>query len=129
MYALKIAEAKKAVKPYIARLNRKLKRMTCGINVFTACNLFAPKCWETIEEIAVFVCATIQIIAERNEPTIPAAASASIGCSFTLPITAISVSEISGSAIPAIIAGIARRLIFLKLTEVFKIGFDGTNVS
>ena len=75
-----------------------------------------------MEEIAVFVCATIQIIAERNEPTIPAAASDSMGFTSTLPITAISVSEISGSAIPAIMAGIARRLISLKLTDVFKNG-------
>ncbi len=64
-----------------------------------------------------------------NSTVRPAAASASIGFSSTLPITAISVSEISGSAIPAIMAGIARRLISLKLTEVFKIGFDSANVS
>ena len=54
-------------------------------------------------------------MAERKEPTIPAAARASMGFSFTFPIMAMSVKEISGSAIPAIIAGIARRLIFLKL--------------
>jgi hypothetical protein len=47
------------------------------------------------------------MIAERKEPTIPAAARASIECSFTFPIIAISVSEIRGSAIPAIIAGMA----------------------
>lgn len=57
------------------------------------------------------------MIAERKEPTIPAAARASTGLIFTFPITAISVRDISGSAIPAIIAGMASRLIFLKLTE------------
>ncbi len=68
-----------------------------------------------MEEMAVFVCATIQIIADRKEPTIPAAARASIGFVSTFPIIAISVREISGSAIPAIIAGIAILLMFLKL--------------
>ena len=71
-------------------------------------------------EIAVLVCATIQIIAERNEPTKPAAAKASTECSSTLPIMAISVNEINGSAIPAIIAGIAILLMLLKLTVVLK---------
>ena len=77
-------------------------------------------------EIAVLVWATIQMIADKNEPTIPAAARASIEFSSTFPITAISVNEISGSAIPAIIAGIAILFIFLKLTESSKGDFaDG----
>ena len=58
------------------------------------------------------------MIAERKDPTIPAAAKASIGFVSTFPIIAISVSEISGSAIPAIIAGIASLLMFLKLIGV-----------
>ena len=98
----------------------KLNPIACGIKVLTACNLFAPKCCETIAEMAVLVCATIQIIADKKEPTKPAAAKASIECSSTLPIMAISVSDIKGSAIPAIIAGIAILLMLLKLTVVFK---------
>ena len=69
-----------------------------------------------MDEIAVLVWATIQMIAERKEPTIPAAARASTGFSFTFPITAISVREMRGSAIPAMMAGMASLLIFLKLT-------------
>ena len=63
------------------------------------------------------------MMADRKEPTIPAAAKASIEFLSTLPITAISVREISGSAIPAIIAGMAILLIFLKLTEFSKAEF------
>lgn len=63
------------------------------------------------------------MIADKNEPTIPAAAKASIELSSTLPITAMSVRDISGSAIPAIIAGMAILFIFLKLTELFKADF------
>tara|TARA_R100001369_G_scaffold29172_4_gene52535 strand:+ start:9450 stop:9737 length:288 start_codon:yes stop_codon:yes gene_type:complete len=89
--------------------------MAWGISVLTACNLLDPRCWETIEEMAVFVCATIHTIAERKDPTIPAAAKDSIGFVSTFPIMAISVKEIRGSAIPAIIAGIAILFMFLKL--------------
>lgn len=71
-------------------------------------------------EIAVLVWATIQMIADKKDPTIPAAANASTGFSSTLPIIAISVKEISGSAIPAMIAGIAMRFIFLKLIDASK---------
>ena len=74
-------------------------------------------------EIAVFVWATIQMMAERKEPTIPAAARAYTGFLSTFPITAISVKEIRGSAIPAIMAGIASLLIFLKLTAELNLYF------
>ncbi len=57
---------------------------------------------------------------ERNEPTIPAAARDSNPSTGILPTIAVSVMDNSGSAIPAIVAGIARAFIDLKLMEVFK---------
>ena len=68
-------------------------------------------------EMADRVWARIQMSAERNDPAMPTAARASVGLIRMLPTMAVSVIESRGSAIPAIIAGIARLLIFLK--EIF----------
>ena len=57
---------------------------------------------------------------DKNEPTIPAAAKDSIPSWGMLPTMAVSVMDNSGSAMPAIVAGIARLLIVLKFITVFK---------
>ena len=49
-----------------------------------------------------------------NEPAIPTAAKASVELTSKLPTIAVSVMDKSGSAIPAIIAGMASLLIALK---------------
>ena len=69
-------------------------------------------------EIADRVCANIQTIAEINEPAIPTAANASVGFILIFPTIAVSVMDSKGSAIPAIIAGIANLLI--SLNEIFE---------
>lgn len=61
---------------------------------------------------------------DKKEPTIPTAASDSRPYVCILPTIAVSVMDNTGSAIPAIVAGIARLLIVLKLTTVFKNGMD-----
>src|SRR5690554_4263408 len=92
-------------------LRVKLKNMACGIKVFTAWIRPAPRCWETIAEIEVLVCAITQISADKNEPTKPTAAMASTELKLTFPIIARSVSEMTASAIPEKIAGMAKELI------------------
>jgi len=57
---------------------------------------------------------------ERKEPTIPAAARDSNPSTGILPTIAVSVMDKRGSAIPAMVAGIAKAFIDFKLTEVFK---------
>lgn len=57
---------------------------------------------------------------DRNEPTIATAPKLSLALKSILPIMAVSVIEIRGSAIPAIKAGIAKELILLKLISIFK---------
>src|SRR5690606_11123022 len=106
---------------YIMILSIKIKARACGTSVLTALKRFDPRSSDTIAEIAVFVWATIHIIADKKEPIIPAAAITSTGFSVTLPITAISVNEIKGTAIPAMMAGMASCLISLKLILVFSI--------
>ena len=77
-------------------------------------NFLLPKYLLTIAEIAERVCAKIQTNAEINEPEIPTAANASVGFIGILPTIAVSVIDNNGSAIPAIIAGIANLLIVLN---------------
>ena len=67
-----------------------------------------------IAEIAERVCDKIQTIAVIKEPAIPTAASASVGLVFKFPTIAVSVIDNRGSAIPAMIAGIARRFMLLN---------------
>jgi hypothetical protein len=57
---------------------------------------------------------------ERNEPTIPAAAKDLIPSTGMLPTMAVSVIDSKGSAIPAMVAGMASLFIDLKLMAVFK---------
>jgi hypothetical protein len=57
---------------------------------------------------------------DKKEPTIPAAAKDSRPSTGILPTIAVSVMDKTGSAIPAMVAGIANLLIVLKLMMVFK---------
>ena len=66
-------------------------------------------------DIAERVCASIQNKADKNEPAIPTAANAWVGFIFMLPTIAVSVIDNNGSAIPAIIAGMANLFICLKV--------------
>ena len=75
-----------------------------------------------IAEIADLVWASIQTMAEINEPAIPTAASASVGLRSIFPTIAVSVIDNRGSAIPEMIAGIASLLIWRK--EILGILFN-----
>ena len=109
-------------------LNAIFKYMACAGKAFTSSNLPAPKYCEIIAEIALRVWPRIQISIERKEPTIPAAARDSSPSTGILPTMAVSVMDNKGSAIPAIVAGIAKAFIDLKLTAVFKkCGFYNTS--
>ena len=97
------------------RLKIKLIVIICAGNDATSSNFLAPKYFEMVAEMAERVCAKIQIIAEIKEPAMPTAASASVGFSVKFPTMAVSVIESKGSAIPAIMAGIANLLIPLNV--------------
>lgn len=99
----------------IMRLKTRLIAMICPGKVFISSRRFAPKYWDIIAEIADLVWAKTQNIADKKEPAMPTAANDSIGFVVTLPTMAVSVIESKGSAIPAIIAGIANLLIFLNV--------------
>ena len=73
-----------------------------------------------MDEMALLVCPKTHINIEMNAPTIPTAAKDSTALFSMFPIIAVSVIDNTGSAIPAINAGMANRLMFLKLMSVFK---------
>ena len=77
----------------------------------------APRYCEIIAEIADRVCAKTQTIVIINEPAMPTAAKDSVGFIFKLPTIAVSVIDKRGSAMPAIIAGIANWFILLNENE------------
>lgn len=110
----------KMVESKIRILKAMLRKMACAGSVFTSSNLPAPKYCEIIADMALRVWPKIQINMDRNEPTIPAAANDSSPSTGIFPTIAVSVMDNNGSAIPAMVAGIARLLILLKLTVVFK---------
>ena len=70
-------------------------------------------------EIALLVCPKIQISIDKNAPTMPTAAKASTPSTGIFPTIAVSVMERIGSAMPAMVAGIANRLMDLYVTSVF----------
>lgn len=94
--------------------------MACAGSVFTSSNFPAPRYCEIIADMALRVCPRIQMSMDRKEPTIPAAARDSSPSTGIFPTIAVSVIESKGSAIPAIVAGIARLFMDLKLTVFFK---------
>ena len=73
-------------------------------------SLFAPKYWEISADIADRDCPKTQISIDKNEDTIPTAASDSVALLGMWPTIAASVRDKMGSAIPAIMAGMAKRL-------------------
>ena len=103
----------------ITILKLMFKKIACAGNAFTSLILPAPKYCEIIVEIALRVCPNTHINIDKNDPTIPAAARDSIPSISILPTIAVSVNESKGSAIPAIVAGIANLLMFLKVIEFF----------
>ncbi len=68
-----------------------------------------------MDEIALRVCPKTQISIEIKAPTMPIAAKDSVALISIFPTIAKSVMDRIGSDTPAINAGIARRLIFLRL--------------
>lgn len=72
-----------------------------------------------IADMALRVCPSIQISIDKKDPTIPAAAKDSSPSTGILPTMAVSVIDSSGSAIPAIVAGIASLFMVLRLITVF----------
>ena len=87
----------------------------------TLSSWLAPKCCETIEEIALRVWPNTQINIEIKAPTIPTAANDSVAFKFILPTMAVSVIERIGSDTPEINAGIASLFICFRLMLVFKL--------
>ena len=73
-----------------------------------------------IEETALLVCAKTQISMDRNDPTMAIAPRLSFALTSIFPIIAVSVNDKIGSATPAIKAGIASLLMFLRFISVFK---------
>ena len=71
-------------------------------------------------EIALRVWPITQMSMDKKEPTIPAAAKDSNPSTGMFPTIAVSVIESTGSAIPEIVAGMARRLMDFRLTFVLK---------
>jgi hypothetical protein len=71
-------------------------------------------------EIALRVCPRIQISIDRKAPTIPTAPKDSSPLTGMLPTIAVSVMDRIGSAIPAMVAGMANLLMVLRDTTVLK---------
>jgi hypothetical protein len=86
----------------------------------TCASFPAPRYWEIMAEIALRVCPRIQMSMERKAPTIPTAARDSSPFTGIFPTMAVSVIDKIGSAMPAIVAGIASLLMVLNDTTVFK---------
>lgn len=94
------------------------KKIACAGRVLTSSNFPAPKYCEMIAEITLRVWPKIQMSIDKKDPTMPAAARDSNPSTGMFPTIAVSVIESNGSAIPAIVAGIANLLIFLKLIDL-----------
>lgn len=70
--------------------------------------------------MALRVCPRIHISIDKKEPTIPTAARDSRPYVCMFPTIAVSVIDKTGSAMPAMVAGMAKLLMVLRLTTVFK---------
>ena len=81
----------------------------------------APRYCDIIAEIALRVWPRIHISIDRNEPTIPTATSDSSPSTGIFPTMAVSVIDKTGSAMPAMVAGMANLFMVWKLTAVLKI--------
>ena len=101
-------------------LNIILKKMAWAGRFFTSSNRPAPKYCEIIAEMELRVWPNTQMSMDKKDPTIPAAAKDSKPSTGMLPTTAVSVMFKTGSAMPEMVAGIARLLMLLKFTCVLK---------
>ena len=95
-------------------------KMACAGRDLTLSNWFAPRCCDTIEDIALLVWPNTQISIDKNVPTIPTAAKDSVALISILPMIAVSVNDSTGSEIPAINAGIANRFMFFMESGLVK---------
>ena len=105
----------------IKTLKIRMMAMACAGRLFTSLSLFAPRYWEIIEEMAERDCPKTQISMDKKEETMPTAARETVAFKGICPTMAASVSDKIGSETPAIMAGMASRLICLLLTLVFKV--------
>ena len=112
---LNISSTTNMVANRIKILNVIFKKIACMGRDFISSNLPAPKYCEIIADMALRVCPKIHINIDKKVPTMPAAARDSEPFTGILPTMAVSVIDKRGSAIPAIVAGIASLLILLKL--------------
>ena len=85
----------------------------------SSCNFPAPKCWDTMAEMALLLWAKPQTNIEMNDPTTPTAAKDSVPTTGMFPTMAASVLESTGSAMPERMAGKANCCIRLKEMSVF----------
>lgn len=104
----------------IKTLNIRMMAMACAGRLFTSLSLSAPTYWEIIEEMAERDCPKTQMSMDKNEETMPTAARETVAFKGICPTMAASVSDKIGSETPAIMAGMASRLICLLDSVVFK---------
>lgn len=91
----------------ISKLRAVIKNIACAGKFLIASNLFAPRYWDTIDEIALRVWPKTQINMDKKVVTIPTAAKDTVAFFSMLPIIAASVKDNIGSDTPAISAGMA----------------------
>ena len=101
-------------------LRQILKYIACAGRYLTSSILPAPKYWDMMDEMALRVWPNIQISIDKNEPTIPTAANDSSPSTGILPTIAVSVMDKTGSAIPAMVAGIANLFMDFRVICVSK---------
>lgn len=99
----------------MSKLKDVIIKMACAGKFLTLSRLSAPTYCEIIEAKALRVCPKTQMSIDIKVVTIPTAANASVGLSFTFPTMAASVKDRIGSETPEISAGMASLLICLRL--------------
>ena len=82
--------------------NKKFRVKACGTKLCKLYKVLAPKLLDTIAEMALLVWAKIHIIKVKKLAPIPTAPSSNVP---SCPTKAVSTNDITGSAIPAAIAG------------------------
>ena len=92
--------------------------MACTGKFLTSSSLLAPRYWEMMDEMALRDCPNTQISMDKKAVTTPTAAKDSVAFTEICPTMAASVSERIGSEIPAMMAGTASLLMWLRLIGV-----------
>ena len=105
----------------IIMLKMMIITIACAGRFLTSSSFLAPKYCEIIVEIADLDWPKTQISIDKKDDTIPTAARDSVAFKLICPTMAASVSDKIGSETPAIMAGMATRLICLLLTLEFKV--------